>query len=270
MATKQEAKNRVSDHYESEFSRVYEQISGGHIHLGIWDDQNPEGTFDEATLRLTRIAIGKTRIGKGEHFCDFGCGLGVPAILLAREKGCRVTGVTLSRHQKEEAEKRAAEQNVSGLTRFRVADALDQPFEDGSFDGGWFLESIFHMGHAPALKEAARLLKPGAVLVITDVTDQGKMTEEQKQHSIEQFNAAFIRKEAYPDLLRENGFEPMELLDVSEQVMGPFEEKLAQAVETHRKTLETFASPDLLDYFPAMAQGMNGVNGYVIVTAVRK
>ena len=56
-------------------------------------------------------------------------------------------------------------------------------FTDNYFDGGWFFESIFHMGHSLALKEAHRVLKPGAELLIADVVDIGTMTEDDKKIS---------------------------------------------------------------------------------------
>lgn len=267
MKFKEESLNKIADYYESETNRVWDIIGNGHIHLGYWDKDNLEGSFGDGTEKLTRIMIDKANIKNGELFCDLGCGMGMPAIQLAKAKKCYIHGVTLCQYQQIEAKKRAKQYDTEDLTNFTVANVLDLPFEDSSYDGGWFFESIFHMGHEQALKEAYRLLKPGATLLIADVTDIGVSTEAEKKFAKESLNASFITKDDYPVLLEKTGFELVELNDVTEQVMELFESKLARAVKEHQRALLQIVDQTFLDQFSIIGREMKRYSGYVIVSA---
>jgi tocopherol O-methyltransferase len=71
---------------------------------------------------------------------DVGCGVGGSSRHIARRFGSDVTGITLSFLQCEHANLRSANDGMSDLTHFLVADALNLPFEDNSFDLVWSLE----------------------------------------------------------------------------------------------------------------------------------
>ena len=128
MSSAQTGSLKVAEYYESVENRLWDILTGGHIHLGYWDETNNEASFKEGTLKLTQEMIHLTSIAKGQRFCDIGCGLGLPAILLAQTKGCYVDGVTISAYQQKEAENRAKQSGVEDLTKFWSADALYLPF----------------------------------------------------------------------------------------------------------------------------------------------
>jgi tocopherol O-methyltransferase len=61
----------------------------------------------------------------------------------------------------------AQEQGLGGTVSFQVADALQQPFEDGSFDLVWSMESGEHMpDKARFVGELARVCMPGGRIII--------------------------------------------------------------------------------------------------------
>ena len=260
---------KIAEYYESDVNHLWDVITGGYIHLGYWDETNKDDSFADGTLKLTQLMIGKTNIIQGLRFCDIGCGIGLPAILLAKTKGCHVDGITISAYQQKEAEKRSNLSGAEELTSFWVADALRMPFADASFDGGWFFESIFHMGHRQALTEAQRVLKPGAELLIADVIDIGIMTESDKQMAKDLCNASYISMEMYPDLLEETGFECLELCNVTNEVMQPFEEKFVKAVRERKEDLLRIADKTMLDAFEKVAGKLAGSAGYAIIKARR-
>ena len=72
---------------------------------------------------------------------DVGCGVGGSSRHIARRYGSEVTGITLSFLQCEHANLRSVKDGLSDQTHFLVADALNLPFEDNSFDLVWSLES---------------------------------------------------------------------------------------------------------------------------------
>jgi ubiquinone/menaquinone biosynthesis C-methylase UbiE len=65
---------------------------------------------------------------------DVGCGVGATACYLAKEFGCRVTGVDLRESMVEAARERARREGVSEQVTVRPADAQDLPFADETFD----------------------------------------------------------------------------------------------------------------------------------------
>ena len=271
MTQEENVPKKIADYYETEEHLAWDLLTKGHIHLGYWDDNNREASLAEGTKRLTQLMIDKTEISKGQRFCDIGCGVGMPAIMLAREKGCFVDGVTISEYQKKEAEKRAGMEGVGDKARFVNADALNLPFADNTFDGGWFFESIFHMGHHAALCEAHRVLKPGSILLITDVVDIGLLTEEEKSYAKDLCNVDYVTKQEYQDLLKGAGFELIELSDITGEVIVPFESKFTEAVRAQKNEVFNILNQnkDILKGFEEVAEKFSKI-GYIIVKARNK
>jgi len=261
--------SRVADYYGSVENRLWDRLTDGHIHLGYWDEENGDADFAKGTLRLTLEMIATTAVGTGQRFVDIGCGLGVPAMLLAQTRGCAVNGVTISPYQCREAQMRAARAGLSGQVHFQVADALALPYADATFDGGWLFESIFHMGHRPALREARRVLKPGAELLLADVVDIGILSEQDKRFASELCNAHYIPTSDYPALLAETGFELLRLRDVTSQVMAPLDTKLRSAVAAQRESLLAMTDTATLDGFAGVAGQLARSAGYALIRAKR-
>lgn len=100
---------------------------------------------------------------------DIGCGAGCNAIPLAA-MGWNVLGVDLSRPMLDAAQKRAQEHALTGRLQFRLAPMEKLPAEDQSYD---FLvaHGIWNLARSTgelrqALREAARVARPGAALFI--------------------------------------------------------------------------------------------------------
>jgi len=71
---------------------------------------------------------------------DVGCGVGGSTRHIASRFGCKGTGITLSGVQVGIAERRTQKAGLAGVS-FKVADALNMPFQNDSFDLVWSLES---------------------------------------------------------------------------------------------------------------------------------
>src|SRR5688572_2069286 len=82
----------IERHYDL-CSPWYQRIWGDHIHHGFWER---EGSVEQAQVRLMERVASAADIREGEKILDAGCGLGGSSRWLAKEKGCRVTGITLS------------------------------------------------------------------------------------------------------------------------------------------------------------------------------
>lgn len=111
----------------------------------------------------------------GDRVLDIGCGWGAFAEYAARERRCRVTGITISRRQLEYARRRMERAGLGDRVEIRPRDYRD--LDDGSFDRVVSVEMLEAVGHRylPEFFAACeRSLRPGgraAVQVIT-VPDQ--------------------------------------------------------------------------------------------------
>ncbi len=115
-----------------------------------------------ATRELAALA----HLRPGQRVLDVACFLGGPARYLAREYGCRVTGLDISRATVEGARKLTVAAGCSDMVDFVVGDAGALPFPAASFEVVWGQDSWPHQ--AGIIPEAARVLVPGGTLACTN------------------------------------------------------------------------------------------------------
>jgi ubiquinone/menaquinone biosynthesis C-methylase UbiE len=104
----------------------------------------------------------------GSTILEVGCGLGDDAAALARRvaPGGSVVAVDGSETMVDAARRRHGD--VAGLS-FDIADATRLPFGDATFDGCRIDRVLQHVGDpAAAVRDMARVLRPGGVLVAFD------------------------------------------------------------------------------------------------------
>ncbi len=162
---------QIQEFYDAS-SGLWEGIWGEHMHHGYYGK--------DGTLRLDRrqaqidlieqlltFASNKYIIDRPQYILDVGCGIGGSSLYLAEKFGARVTGITLSPVQANRAKERAQAAGLQAQADFQVANALDLPFADDSFDLVWSLESGEHMpDKVKFLQECYRVLKPGGQLIL--------------------------------------------------------------------------------------------------------
>ncbi len=161
----QAAPAAVAAHYDG-LDGYYRELWGEHVHHGLWRDARDRAGVEEATRALAEHVIALARLPPAPRVIDVGCGYGATARLLAREHGARVTGMTLSSAQAAYAESVGGR---PGDPEILVRDWLENGLQDGEADGVLAIETLSHMPDKPRVfSELARVLKPGARLVLTD------------------------------------------------------------------------------------------------------
>lgn len=119
-----------------------------------------------ATLELAR-AVG---LDATKRVLDVGSGVGGTSRCLAREFGCRVTGIDLTDEYCRAAEMLSARTGLAHLVDFRQGDATELPFDDQRFDVVWTEHVAMNIPDKTRLyKEMHRVLKLGGTLAIYDV-----------------------------------------------------------------------------------------------------
>jgi tocopherol O-methyltransferase len=151
-------------------SGLWENIWGEHMHHGYYgvDGQNKldrrQAQIDliEELLRWSAYKSPET-----PKIIDIGCGIGGSSLYLAEKLHGEVVGITLSPVQAKRAQERALAAGLSERATFKVANALDIPYPDNTFDLVWTLESGEHMPDKDKfLQECYRVLKPGGRMIL--------------------------------------------------------------------------------------------------------
>jgi tocopherol O-methyltransferase len=180
---------RIQQFYDSS-SKLWEQIWGEHMHHGYY---GRGGTYKidrrQAQIDLIEELLNWAGIENPQNIVDIGCGIGGSTLYLAEKYNARACGISLSPIQIVRAKERAEEFGLKEKVQFQVADALNMPFEDNSFDLVWSLESGEHMpDKIRFLQECYRVLQPGGTLIMATWCHRptnslaGELTEDEKKH----------------------------------------------------------------------------------------
>lgn len=154
-------------------SGLWESIWGEHMHHGYYG-KNGNYRLDRRQAQIELIeelllwaGYEQNNTNMPQNIIDVGCGIGGSTLYLAQKFGSNATGITLSPVQASRAKERAVEAGMNGLVCFQVANALEMPFEDNTFDLVWSLESGEHMPEKTKfIAECYRVLKPGGKMIL--------------------------------------------------------------------------------------------------------
>jgi tocopherol O-methyltransferase len=155
-------KKSIRFHYDLA-TPLYRLFWGRHIHHGLWSgDESPRQAQQQLTDALARAAV-----RYGDRVLDVGCGMGGSAIYLAREYGCRVRGVTVSRVQQGWATAAAWWQRAGRDAHFCCADVEAMQLERQSLDLVWSIECTEHLFDKPEFfRRAAGALRRGGRIAV--------------------------------------------------------------------------------------------------------
>jgi cyclopropane fatty-acyl-phospholipid synthase-like methyltransferase len=202
------------------------------IHFGL--DDGSGSSLQESFLKTNQYLADRAGIGPGTVVLDAGCGVGGSSIWLARERGARVTGITLVPHQVERARRHAAERGTGeGTVAFELGDFMTTRFPEGSFDVVWNLESFCYAHDARAYLEHVKwLLRDGGRFACLDVFAGNTGAEELQAISDGCAMGELHTPAALFQLLSRAGFVDIEMTDLSKQVSR-------SVAELHRMTQGT-------------------------------
>lgn len=189
--SKRQARKNISHHYDL-----------GNEFYGLWLDDTM--TYSSALFETGQESLEKAQELKyasmidqmgaqpGDHVLEIGCGWGGFAEYAARERGLRVTGLTISQEQFTYAQERIARAGLTDQVDFKLQDYRD---ETGSYDGIASIEMFEAVGEKywPVYFDAVReRLKPGKTATLQIITVQHKRWEVYRR------GVDFIQKYIFP------------------------------------------------------------------------
>jgi cyclopropane-fatty-acyl-phospholipid synthase len=189
--TRRQAKKNISYHYDL-----------GNDFYRLWLDDTM--TYSSALFRSGQESLERAQTQKyasmvdqmgarpGDHVLEIGCGWGGFAEYAARERGLRVTGLTISEAQHDYAVDRIARAGLSDRVEIKLQDYRD---ERGTYDGIASIEMFEAVGERywPVYFAVLRdRLKPGRNATLQVITVQDRRFEMYRK------GVDFIQKHIFP------------------------------------------------------------------------
>jgi cyclopropane-fatty-acyl-phospholipid synthase len=150
-------------------------------------------TLDAAQSAKLDYVLQKVRLREGERLLDIGCGWGALVVRAAQRFGARVIGITLSRPQYEEAQRRIAAALLGDRARVELRDYRELDGE--RFDKIVSVGMFEHVGHSRLpeyFRAAFDALRPGGLFLNHGIALEGSRRMPGKA-------TGFIERFVFPD-----------------------------------------------------------------------
>jgi ubiquinone/menaquinone biosynthesis C-methylase UbiE len=180
--------------WRSEVSRFYDrwtpvmvQAAGTTLQFGLVKRTAETAATPETSTRYLAELAG---VKPGDRVLDAGCGVGGPALAIARAvPEVVIDGVTVSEVQARLARELIAEAGLADRVRVHLADFHRLPFREGSFDVALYLEVTGYAPHRNSLyRESARVLRPGGTVYVKEVFRREDPLTESQRLSVAEFD----------------------------------------------------------------------------------
>lgn len=155
----------------------------------------------------------------GDHILDIGCGIGGPALEMARSFGARVTGIDLEQPLVERATRAAAKLGLSEQVSFRQVQVGPLDFPDGEFDLVVSAGALTQTSDKAAVfRECFRVLRPDGHISLYDWTKSEADISADMRYwfKMEGLTYSLETLDAYAGHLADAGFVDIEVEDASD------------------------------------------------------
>lgn len=212
---------QVKRYYHSLESIIgYRLVVGGVKHFGIHPDAANPVSIAEAQNHENEVIAKALELSPSMKILECGCGEGSSANYIAAKYNVEITGIDLLPRNITRAKQTAKKQG--NANEFLVADYMELPFADNTFDVVYAMETLVHSPDVEALfRGIRRVLKPGGTLVFCEysMTPRNKisapsgeiitkMNRFSSMPGLESFTTG-----AFPEILEKAGFKDIQVTD---------------------------------------------------------
>jgi ubiquinone/menaquinone biosynthesis C-methylase UbiE len=140
--------------------------------------EEPEASWSDRPVIHMEIREILKYLDHGDRILDIGCANGYSTVQFASQKDVNVLGVDYIPEMIEQANHRlAALPSLKGRVAFEVGDITSLALPENAYDKVVVVRVIINLGEwenqLRGLREAARVLKPGGTLLLSEATVQG-------------------------------------------------------------------------------------------------
>lgn len=161
----------ISYHYDHPVAFYRTFLDRDMVYSCAYYDDGIESLEDAQSAKLDYV-LRKIRLAPGMRFLDIGCGWG-SLVTRAARAGAHALGITLSRVQCEEANRRIAEAGLADRARVELRDYRD--LRNEAFDRIASIGMVEHVGRAKQpeyFRCALRALRPGGLFLNHGIAEQ--------------------------------------------------------------------------------------------------
>jgi cyclopropane-fatty-acyl-phospholipid synthase len=178
LAGKRHSKARdaaaISFHYDLPVAFYRTFLDPDLVYSGAYWDDGVE-TLAQAQRAKLEYVLDKLRLQPGARFLDIGCGWG-SLVMAAARRGAHALGITLSRRQHEEAQRRIAVAGLAGKARVELRDYRDLSSNE-EFDAIASIGMVEHVGRerlGEYFAVAYRVLRSGGLFLNHGIAAQSR------------------------------------------------------------------------------------------------
>jgi ubiquinone/menaquinone biosynthesis C-methylase UbiE len=141
---------------------------------------------------------------------DIGCGTGTSALKLAHTLNAScVTAIDFLPGFIEVLQDRIQQEGLAGKVEPRVCSMDDLPFKNDNFDLIWSEGAIYNIGFSKGINYWKRFLKPGGLLVVSEITwTTNSRPKEIESHWVQEYSEISTASEKI-NILEQGGYSPV-------------------------------------------------------------
>lgn len=214
-------------------------------------------------------------VSADDEVLDVCSGMGGPARYLAWKRGCRVTGLDITRSRVQGATELTALAGLSDRVQFLEGNALQMPLPDARFTLAIAQEAFAHIPNKQQLiRECARVLRPGGRLVFSDILCRQPLPAEDAQRLFDGMRFSEISSvDEYTGLLQASGLRVVRVRDLSDEWTHILRERHAMYRSLEEQTVTRLGREHFERYDRAYAHFVGlyqvGVLGGALIHAAR-
>ncbi|WP_176249124.1 MULTISPECIES: cyclopropane-fatty-acyl-phospholipid synthase family protein [unclassified Sulfitobacter] len=190
--SKKQARKNISYHYDlgNDFYKLW--LDDTMTYSSALFEDGPQQSLEAAQTAKYASMVDQMGVEPGDHVLEIGCGWGGFAEYAAKERGLKVTCLTISKEQFKYAKERIEKAGLSDLVELKLQDYRD---ERGVYDGIASIEMFEAVGEKywPSYFNTLRdRLKPGKLATLQIITVQDRRWKVYKR------GVDFIQKYIFP------------------------------------------------------------------------
>jgi cyclopropane-fatty-acyl-phospholipid synthase len=185
------SKENIAEHYDLAY-QFYKTFLDDTMTYSCGLFRSTDDTLSAAQLNKLNIIIDKAQINKDDHVLEIGCGWGGFALHAVKEKGCKVTAITISRAQYDYMKKRVMKEGLDDKIEVLCK---DYRVVSGLYDKIVSIEMLEAVGHENLGEFFAccdKLLKPDGLVVLQVITMPDK------RYDLHRSQPNWIQKHIFP------------------------------------------------------------------------